>query len=122
MPGRLGSFGSSESPKPATEAPAKAAPLEHKRKSNAVLGDALPSGRLSYYPQEGCIMIDVAELVPMPEAARLVGRSTQTLRLWARTGRVRSRNLGGRLWVFDRQDLERVAAEMNVKIAERIGA
>lgn len=56
-------------------------------------------------------MIDTAEMVAMPDAARLAGRTTQTLRLWAKGGKVRAQNLGGRLWVFDRHDLERVIAQ-----------
>ena len=62
-------------------------------------------------------MIGTENLVSMPEATRQTGLSSQTLRIWARTGKVRAQNLGGRLWVFDRADLERATAERQQRIA-----
>lgn len=61
-------------------------------------------------------MIDVDELLPTPDAVRLTGRSHETLRLWAKTGRVKAQRLGGRLWMYDRADLERMVTEMDTKL------
>lgn len=56
--------------------------------------------------RRGFNMID--ELVPMGEATRRLGRSNETLRLWARAGRLRGRCLDGRLWVFEAASIEEV--------------
>jgi excisionase family DNA binding protein len=45
------------------------------------------------------------------EAARILGISEQTLRNWVRSGRLVPRRLGERgIRVFDREELERIAA------------
>ncbi len=61
-------------------------------------------------------MTGTESLVPMPDAVRLTGRSNQTLRSWARQGKIRGQNLGGRLWVFQREDLERYTEGETEKI------
>ncbi len=62
------------------------------------------------------IDLDMVGLVSMPEARKLTGFDRLTLRHWALTGRVRATNLAGRLWLFDRGDLERQMAARRDKI------
>ena len=70
--------------------------------------------RLSYGGK--MVDLDITGLVTMPEARRMTGLDRLTLRQWALTGRVRGVNMAGRLWVFNRDDLERAMAARRDKI------
>ena len=50
-------------------------------------------------------------VIPMSEASRLLQRSPVTLRAWIRAGRLSGRCFDGRLWLFDRTEIERLLAE-----------
>lgn len=62
-------------------------------------------------------MIEVQDLVPMPQAVRETGYNHQTLRQWARTGKIEGVNLAGKLWVFSRDDIDRLRAEQPAQLA-----
>lgn len=58
------------------------------------------------------------EVIPMSEASQLLKRSPETLRAWLRAGRLTGRCLDGRVWVFSREELDRIAATLTKKVPE----
>ena len=61
-------------------------------------------------------LVTTADLVGMPDAVKLTGVSGQTLRRWVKKGRIQGENIAGRLWTFDRAELERIAAERQERV------
>ena len=55
-------------------------------------------------------MSPLDEIMSMSEACSLLGKRPATLRWWLRTGRLRGKCMDGRAWVFDKQEIERIAA------------
>ena len=70
----------------------------------------------AFFMGKGGRVIDVRNIVSMPDAANLPNRSLHTLRTWAKAGRVKAQNIPGHLWPCDRDDLLR-AAERKEKIS-----
>jgi excisionase family DNA binding protein len=56
-------------------------------------------------------MSDSNDLVLTAEAARLIGVSAETIRLWERLGRLPARRTPGGVRVFRRSDVENCARE-----------
>ncbi len=54
-------------------------------------------------------------LIPSSHAARLIGVSQSTIRLWANSGKLPAQKLAGGMNVFELADVERLAAERQVR-------
>ena len=54
----------------------------------------------------------IDDVVSMAEASRLLGRDPVALRNWIRAGRLSGRLIDGRVYIFDRAEVERAATTM----------
>lgn len=56
-------------------------------------------------------MSQANDLLFTSEAARILAVSGETVRLWERTGRLRAVKIGAGIRVFERSEIERLAAD-----------
>lgn len=66
-------------------------------------------------------MFEANNLLFTSEAARILSVSGETVRLWERTGRLHARKIGAGIRVFERDEIERLAADRRAGPAVSLG-